>query len=91
MGALGLVRSIDPGNVSSKGSNVEALKVAQTGESEHACRRFLHEIEISSTASCPEIDKYLRLTSMLLVRAKVDHLFWVTARFLQILSWIRTF
>jgi hypothetical protein len=45
---------------------------------------FLHEIEISSMASCPEIDKYLRLASMLLVRAKVDHLFWVTARFLQI-------
>jgi hypothetical protein len=29
----GSVRSTDPGNVSSKGSNVEALQVAQTGES----------------------------------------------------------
>jgi hypothetical protein len=86
-----LVRSTDPGNVSSKGSNVEALKVAKPGKVRACKQTFLHEIEISSMASCPEIDKYLRLTSMLLARAKVDHLFWVTARFLQILSWIRTF
>ena len=54
---------------------MEALRVAQTEESTSMHETFLHEIEISSTASCPEIDKYLRLTSMLLVRAKVDRPF----------------